>query len=381
MTKYLKVALSLALALSTWNSAFSSDAQGDADMPSAEKQQSTSSVKKALQSTSFGGYVIGKASANNQEGATHSNFELRLVRVYAKGKVLDFAYNLQLQVNGIGGSAGEKGPRIVDAWVEWQRLSYARIKFGQFKRAFMFENPMNPWDIGFGAYAQATSKLSGMSDRCGEHDSNGRDIGVQLQGDLLPSCVDGHAWVHYQVGLWTGNGINHADNNSHKDLIGGVYVSPLKGLNIGWWGWNGRYKSSTGITVDRKRWSAGASYQGAFTVRGEYVHSYGHKVSDWDATNGVWNGSAKSEGWYVMAGAPVTHDKKLRFYAKVDSYSDYLHLDYSTTKNIYGLTAEYWFMKNMKLQLNGNVVNDKAAEHKGKDGKYSNIDLQVYWRF
>lgn len=65
MTKYLKVALSLALALSTWNSAFSSDAQGDADMPSAEKQQSTSSVKKALQSTSFGGYVIGKASANN----------------------------------------------------------------------------------------------------------------------------------------------------------------------------------------------------------------------------------------------------------------------------------------------------------------------------
>ena len=199
MTKYLKVALSLALALSTWNSAFSSDAQGDADMPSAEKQQSTSSVKKALQSTSFGGYVIGKASANNQEGATHSNFELRLVRVYAKGKVFDFAYNLQLQVNGIGGSAGEKGPRIVDAWVEWQRLSYARIKFGQFKRAFMFENPMNPWDIGFGAYAQATSKLSGMSDRCGEHDSNGRDIGVQLQGDLLPSCVDGHAWVHYQV--------------------------------------------------------------------------------------------------------------------------------------------------------------------------------------
>ena len=158
-------------------------------------------------------------------------------------------------------------------------------------------------------------------------------------------------------------------------------MSPLKGLNIGWWGWNGRYKSSTGITVDRKRWSAGASYQGAFTVRGEYVHSYGHKVSDWDATNGVWNGSAKSEGWYVMAGAPVTHDKKLRFYAKVDSYSDYLHLDYSTTKNIYGLTAEYWFMKNMKLQLNGNVVNDKAAEHKGKDGKYSNIDLQVYWRF
>ena len=82
-----------------------------------------------------------------------------------------------------------------------------------------------------------------------------------------------------------------------------------------------------------------------------------------------------------MAGAPVTRDKRLRIYAKVDSYSDYLHLDYSTTKNIYGLTAEYWFMKNLKLQLNANTINDKATTHKGLDGKYSTLDLQLYWRF
>lgn len=380
MEKLLRAVIVLCAATIVCASAFAIESPAEATSNSPAETGS-SAVKQAIQNTTFGGYVIGKASANNQEGATHSNFELRLVRLYAKGKMLDFAYNLQMQVNGIGGSAGEKGPRIVDAWIEWQHWTWARIKFGQMKRAFMIENPMNPWDIGFGTYSQATSKLSGMSDRCGEHDSNGRDVGMQLQGDLLPSARDGHAWVHYQVGLWTGQGINHADKNSHKDLIGGIGISPVKGLSLNWWGWNGRYTSATGITVDRRRWAAGLQYNGAFTLRGEYVHSYGYKVSDWDAENTAWKGSAKSQGWYVMAGAPVTRDKKLRIYGKVDAYSDYLHLDYSTTKTIYGISAEYWILKNLKLQLNLNQIDDNAAEHRGADGSYSTADLQLYWRF
>lgn len=352
----------------------------ESDQPSAAEQEKPSAIKQITQNTTFGGYVIGTASANNQEDAVHSNFQLRLVRVYAKGKIGDFGYQLQLQVNGVGGSSGEKGPRIVDAWGEWQKYHFARVKFGQFKRAFLFENPMNPWDIGFGTYSQATSKLAGFSDRNGEQDSNGRDIGLQLQGDLIKVGSDGHYLLHYQVGLWSGNGINHSDNNTHKDLIGGLYLMPIKDLKIGAWGWNGRYLKD-GITVDRKRWSAGVSYEGLFTLRGEYVHSYGYKISDWDAETSTWKNSNKSEGWYVMAGAPVTRDKKLRIFAKVDSYSDYLHLDHSTTKNIYGLSAEYWFMKNLKVQLNGNVINDKATSYSGGDGKYSTIDVQLYWRF
>ena len=379
MTNYAKWALLAAmLVMPALNVAAADNSSNGTD---SKSNSTTSAIKTVTQNTTFGGYVIGTASLNNQDAAVHSNFQLRLARLYAKGKIGDFAYQLQMQVSGVGGSTGEKGPRIVDAWGEWQHFSFARIKFGQFKRAFLFENPMNPWDIGFGTYSQLTSKLSGMSDRCGEHDSNGRDIGVQLQGDLLPIANHSRHLIHYQVGLWTGNGINHADNNSHKDLIGGIYVMPVKGLKVGAWGWNGRYTSSTNITVDRKRWAAGFAYDGAFIARAEYAHSYGYKVSDYVAETDSWKNSNKSEGWYVMAGAPVTRDKKLRIFAKVDSYSDYLHLDYSTTKNIYGLTAEYWFMKNLKLQLNANTINDKATTHKGKDGKYSTLDLQLYWRF
>ena len=119
---------------------------------------------------------------------------------------------------------------MVDAWAEWEKYSFIKVKFGQFKRGFTFENPMNPWDIGFGAYSQATDKLAGMNDRVGEHSSNGRDLGLQVQGDLFKSQKDGHAWLHYQIGAYNGQGINHADRNDNKDLIGGLWLSPVKRL-------------------------------------------------------------------------------------------------------------------------------------------------------
>ena len=199
MTNYVKWALLAAMSVMTAVNVAAADNSDNGDNKKSNSAAST--IKTFTQNTTFGGYVIGSASLNNQDGAVHSNFQLRLARLYAKGKIGDFAYQLQMQVNGVGGSAGEKGPRIVDAWGEWQHFSFARVKFGQFKRAFLFENPMNPWDISFGAYSQITTKLAGMSDRCGEHDSNGRDIGVQLQGDLLPIANHSHHLIHYQVGL------------------------------------------------------------------------------------------------------------------------------------------------------------------------------------
>ena len=133
------------------------------------------------------GYIIGQYQYTSKENATpKDNFSTRLVRLSVDGKLLtDFAYRVQAQVNGPPGSSS--GPRIVDAFIEWQRYGFAKIKVGQFKRAFTFENPMNPIDQGFISYAQVISKLSGFEDRVGEHSSNGRDIGVQLQGDLLPN--------------------------------------------------------------------------------------------------------------------------------------------------------------------------------------------------
>ena len=95
----------------------------------------------------FGGYIIGKYSYSDREAqATDGGFDLRFIRLYANGYCFkDFYYRFQLEVNGAPGV--DKGPRIVDAFVEWQHWNFFRVKLGQFKRSFGFENPYSPLNV------------------------------------------------------------------------------------------------------------------------------------------------------------------------------------------------------------------------------------------
>lgn len=336
-----------------------------------------------LKDMHFSGTAALKASATTQDGASpHTNFELRVVNLNLLGRVGDFSYRFHLSTSGIGTNSDKNGPRFGDAWIEWDKYEALRIRAGQMKVPFSFETRLGSWTWWFGGPSQAVNRFTGYSDRNTGLKSLGRDIGVQLLGSLL-KADDGHHYLSYEVALLSGNGVNSSDNNNHKDLAGGINISPFMGLDIGLWGWNGRFTSDDGITVDRKRWAAGVSYSGPVMVMAEYIHSYGHKVSDWDAATGKWKADtgAKSQGWYVQAGIPVTKDDNLWLHAKVDSYDDYLHLGHSMNTTLYGLSADYFFNDNIKVQLNLYGVDDKASKHNGGDGHYMNADLQLYFHF
>lgn len=162
------------------------------EKPAAEKTAFSLATlaQKFDPSIKFGGYIIGQFTANDTEGAaTHTNFNLRLIRLYLNGYAFqDFYYRLQMEVNGQPGV--DKGPRVIDAFIEWQKFDEVRIKLGEFKRSFGFENPMAPLTVGHGVYSQATTKFL-FNDRCGAHATGGRDVGLQVQGDFLPAA-DGH---------------------------------------------------------------------------------------------------------------------------------------------------------------------------------------------
>lgn len=340
--------------------------------------------KDIKQNTTFGGYVVGKAAFNSQKtdnkNKAHSTFDIRMIRAYVNGKVLDFRYGLQAEMSGVAGGSSEKGPRVIDAWAEWCKFPFLKVKFGEFKRGFTFENPMNPWDVGYGANSQVINKLAGMNDRVGEHASGGRDLGLQIQGDLFNSNKDGHAFFHYQVGVYNGQGINHADQNNAKDFIGGIWVAPVKDLCIGAFGWAGEYTRNVNgkdITVDRNRMAFGVKYESAWTVRGEYVMSQGHKVSDYTVENNQITrikGNDKADGWYVMTGIPVTPQCKI--YGKWDVYRD--NKTYEDRKSLYAVAVNYYFYKNLKLQGQYGFVEDKAY---AGDRHYHTGEIQLYWRF
>ena len=332
----------------------------------------------------FSGYAIGQYQYNGQHGAESNSFNLRMVRMSLSGRILgDFAYLLQGQVNGNTSTLGDS-PRMVDVYIEWQKLPFLKIKAGQFKRPFTFENPMNPIDQGFMGYSQNIMKLAGFNDRVGEHSSNGRDIGVQVQGDLVETA-SGRPLLHYQVGVFNGQGINTKDVDNRKDVIGGAWVMPVEGLRIGAFGWTGSYarKGSDGVkSLSKNRYAISGEYVfDDWTFRSEYIHStgYGFKTvynQSADAKADDVNTSAgnKSDGFYALAIAPVIK-KKLHVKARYDLYRP--QAEWGTSKTYYEVGVDYMFCKNLQINLEYAFVNDRSLDR----SNYSMIDTQLSFRF
>ncbi len=241
--------------------------------------------KSWVNNVKLSGYGMVQYQASNQEGKEKNDFNLRMLRLSLDGRILDdFYWKAQIQFNGNTSTLGSS-PRVVDLFAEWQKYDAFRVKIGQFKRPFTFENPMHPVDQGFMSYSQNVSKLAGFSDRAGGHSSNGRDIGVQLQGDFLKNG-NGRNLIHYQVGVFNGQGINVADVDQRKDIIGGVWVMPIAGMRIGAFGWEGTYArgiwtedgaKQIGVrSLPQHRYAFSGEYKANdWTFRTEYIHSTG----------------------------------------------------------------------------------------------------------
>lgn len=320
-----------------------------------------------FQNMKLSGYGMVQYQASDKENAEQNYFQLRLVRVALDGRAADdFAYKAQMQINGnsfdtdASGKTNSLTIRLVDLWGEWQKFDFFKVKAGQFKRPFTFENPMHPITQGFMSYSQNVSKLAGFADRTGEHACNGRDIGLQVQGDFLK--VADRNWLNYQVGVFNGEGINVKDRNNRKDIIGGLWVMPVEGMRIGAFGWNG-YREGVG---EKNRYALSADYvKNDWTFRSEYVHSQGYGA---DVTKGD-----KADGFYALCIAPIQKNK-CHVKARYDLYRD--QKTWGSSKTYYEVGADYLFSKNLQLNVEYARVNERAGHH-----NYNLIDVELDVRF
>lgn len=359
-----------------------------------------------LSDIKFSGYVMSQFQASDQDGKESNSFNIRMVRMALEGRLMhDFYWKVQLQANGNTSDLGSS-PRMVDAFAEWQKYDGFKIKAGQFKRPFTFENPMHPVTQGFMSYSQNVSKLSGFSDRSGEHASNGRDIGVQIQGDLLKNAA-GRNVLHYQVGVFNGQGTNQKDVDQRKDIIGGVWVAPVKGLRIGAFGWTGSYarkgtwdvtdsehkpvydaqgnkKTESGVrSLPKYRYAFSAEYAANdWTLRTEYIHStgYGFKTSMTSGKetdcNVNYAAGNKADGFYALAIAPVI-GKKLYAKARYDLYRP--RAEWGTSKTNYEIGANYWIGKSIMLAAEYVRVNDRSLA--ADKHNYNMVDVEFDVKF
>lgn len=327
-------------------------------------------ITKYVSAPQFGGYVIGKYSYSSKGGAGENGFDCRMVRMYVSGTILrDFKYRVQMEL---------KNPAMRDYTLEWIRFKEFQVKVGQFKRCFTYENPMNPWDLGLGNYSQLAQKMTALiaEDCSGETAQNGRDIGLQLQGELFPVGKDKHRLIRYQAAVYNGNGQNKKDNNTQKDWIGNIQVQPVKGLYIGLFGWTGTYTGSNNVSVRRRRWALAATYEHKeWSFRAEYAHHTGYNVKDFSSETMTWksNASCKADAWYVALGVPVT--PWLKIYGSYDVYRK--DAGWGTMKSIYSICPNIQLHRNLKFQVQYNYVNDRTAA----DRNYHELWAQAYVRF
>lgn len=318
----------------------------------------------------FGGYIVGTYKYNSQEGKNGGDgFGLRYLRLYLDGTVLkDFKYRVQMNVSGEPGS--KNSARVIDAFISWQKWAPLGIKLGEYKRCFTFENPMNPWDIASGDYTQLTKHFTGMGGDLyqGAANSGGRDLGIQIYGDAFKVGKTQHYLLHYQAGIYNGQGINTSDKDKEKDYIATVQLQPLKGLYVGVFGWSGSFFDGAQSNYF-KRWAAGVSYEGLFSARVEYARNI---YADGADTHGL---GQKSDAWYIRMGIPTW--RWLRVNLGYDAYRKDMST-WTSLNSIYSLGLQARPHKNLQFQLQWNYCHNNAS---GVDKDYHQLWTQAYIRF
>ena len=352
-----------------------------------QEVQETQQDKKAVvevpqwvKNIKFSGYGMLQYQGEDKEGAHTNTFNLRLARFILDGKIGDFDWRAQIQGTNVKGP-GEPTVQLVDLYAEWVKHKAFRVKVGQFKRAFTYENPTHPITQGWYSYAMVINNLSGFGDRTGEKSSGGRDIGIQVQGDLFPNAA-GRRLFHYQLGVYNGEGINEKDKDNRKDIIGGVWVMPIKGLRIGAFGWTGSRGgmldpvTGTKRSVEKNRYAISAEYdKDEWTFRTEYIHSQGWGAAK--AANNVreidYSKGDKADGWYAFGIVPVIKSK-LHAKARYNLYRQ--SKEWSTSKTMYEVGVNYFFTKNLQLNMEYARVNERATHD-----SYNFVDVELDFRF
>ena len=397
-----------------------------ASVSASAQQKQTIEMPSWLSNVKLSGYGMAQYQYSGQKDAESNSFNIRMARISLEGRIAgDFYWKTQIHLNGNTSTLGSS-PRMVDLFAEWQKYEYFKVKIGQFKNPFTFENPIHPIEQGFMGYSQNVSKLAGFSDRAGEHASNGRDIGLQFQGDFLKNA-NGRNLLHYQIGVFNGQGINTKDVDNQKNVIGGIWVMPVSGMRIGAFGWTGSYArkgewhdNNNGIiqyepaldangnqkldndgkpimqektfsgtrSLNQNRYAFSFEYKkDGWTVRSEYIHSTGkafaksiNNFNDADAKNCNLNEKIgdKAQGVYGLVIAPLAQlpkNSRIDVKARYDMYQPNGKSNMQRTQYEAGLN--FHIGKRISILTEYALINDKTlAKH-----NYSMADAEVCFRF
>ncbi|NCO39299.1 MAG: hypothetical protein COZ06_17895 [Armatimonadetes bacterium CG_4_10_14_3_um_filter_66_18] len=210
------------------------------------------------------GYLQLRANVDRTAG-NNEDFSVRRLRLNMRGKAderTSYRAEVQLESRLAGAGPGSK-LQLRTLYVD-RSLGEGRLRMGQAKVPWGYELEVSSADLWSGERSLFMDRLFPSQ----------RDIGLQYQWRL---AKDGPL---AGIGLFNGAGINAADDNAHKDLLGRVrFPWPSGSASLSY------YDGQTGVGAaaqDRSRVGLGALHDwGRFSLVTEYVtgHDRGAKVA------------------------------------------------------------------------------------------------------
>jgi len=323
--------------------------------PSYFLQQAKSAfISDAFRLSGYGQiiYTATENPGNRTQVATsvHNSFDVARLILFAVGRLgsnNQFGYMAMYDF----------GPnhKLHELYGEWLPVDAANLRIGQFKIPFTIENPMSPTRIETIYFSRSASAMSGSAGDFNQYQEDGvtvdavkagRDAGIQFSGKLYP--FSGKHTIEYYAGLFNGTGYNTKDNNNHKDFIGSLYYSPIKGLKAGGSVYSGKlYGTIDGQLSNhvRNRWALSAEYTGThFYGRSEYLEAN--------------DGGLKRCGGYASGAWKIVPDK-WEVLGKFDYYND----NKSAMRNEvtdYTVGVNFYYSYLSRVQLNYIYTDNKA---------------------
>ena len=311
------------------------------------------------------GFIQPEYNANFSEGGANT-FVFNRARVGATGSIpYDFSYYVVAELSPVFTG----NPFLLDAFISYNRFSWAKMAVGQFKSPMSLElqTPCHKLNTILRSHAvvELVSPL--------------RDMGFTVFGGNDTTLFK------YQVGIMNGTGMNVVDDNGGKDFVGRLLVQPFGASKLLAVGGSFRYgtaapQDETATTQDthlRYGFEANLNYKN-FTLQGEYI--FANDEGSYTTGGGCGGpgttvqGSVERNGWYFTA--MYMTSIRLQPVVKMEYFDSDISADdqfgYATTVGV-----NYFFNDWTRLQANYFIVNAQDNSALQALDKQLMLQLQV----
>lgn len=299
-------------------------------------------VNTVAERLTFSGYAHAGYNYNHKL-ETKNSFELTRVSLTLDAQITD---NLMASI-----TADPKNGKILEFFTDYSIRPYFKVKFGQFKNPFSFENQLSSSAINLingGSQAMRYYAATDGSDIM-NYSTGGRDIGIMIHGDLL------YGVFTYGLAVMNGQGYSVSDSNNHKDFIGSLAMNLGDNITFGGsmvLGKGNAIKGNDALGVlagenyTRNRWAVGLKYKSdLFDLTSEYMAGK--------------DGKYRSKGVYATSAIHIT--SKLDVVVSYDYFNsrkfnapaigDVSESLRGEIQSNYIAGLQYWFYPKCRLQV------------------------------